>query len=133
MAAGLLCRIRRTKKEKGYDKDNRRIVRKCEEVNGNGSQGLLPDTGFDEKSNKIYVEVKGRDSEEKSFRISRNEIEMAFKSRDNFHIIFVSSVLNNKLRSYKDLGNIFMLDDNEDFSNNKKFRAVNEEYKIIFE
>ncbi len=70
---------------------------------------------------------------EKSFKISINEILTAQELKENYQIIFVSNALNVSLRKYKNLGNIFIYHDGEDFTKNNKFRSVNEEYKIVFE
>jgi len=103
-------------------------------INPEGKDGLGYDIEYvDDKGNKVYIEVKAREGGEKSFKISINEIRMAQEARDNYQIIFVSHTLNNKLRSYRNLGNIFIYEDNEDFMNNRRFRAINEEYKIVFE
>jgi hypothetical protein len=45
----------------------------------------------------------------------------------------VSGVHSNQNPKYINLGNIFPFDEGEDFINNSKFRAVNDEYKILFE
>ena len=103
-------------------------------VNPEGEDGLGYDIEYvDEIGNKIYIEVKARASQEKSFEISQNEIRKALEARENFRIIFVSNTLDNELRSYRNLGNIFLFDEGEDFMNNKRFRAINEEYRIIFQ
>jgi hypothetical protein len=102
--------------------------------NPEGKDGLGYDIEYvDDKGNKVYIEVKAREGGEKSFKISMNEIRKAQEAKENYHIIFVSYALNNKLRSYRNLGNFFIYEDNEDFMNNRRFRAINEEYKIIFE
>ncbi|MFC2011375.1 DUF3883 domain-containing protein [Chloroflexota bacterium] len=99
-----------------------------------GRDGLGYDIEYvDDKGRKIYVEVKARDGDEKSFKISINEIRKAQEVKENYHIIFVSNALNSSLRRYRNLGNIFIYDDGEDFTKNKRFRAINEDYKIIFE
>jgi len=102
--------------------------------NPEGKDGLGYDIEYvDDKGNKVFIEVKARESGEKSFKISQNEIRKAQEAKENYQIIFVSNALDNKLRSYKNLGNIFIYDDNEDFMKNRRFRAVNEEFKIVFE
>jgi len=103
-------------------------------MNPEGSDGLGYDIEYiDGSGNKTYVEVKSTEGGDKSFKVTPNEIAKAHEARDSYHIIFVSYALDNDRRSYRNLGNIFMYEDNEDFTNNSKFRAVNEEYRIVFE
>lgn len=102
--------------------------------NPEGKDGLGYDIEYlDERDKKVYVEVKAREGSEKSFKITLNEIREAQLEKENYHIIFVSNALNPSLRKYKDLGNIFIYGDGEDFMANKRFRAVNEEFRIVFE
>lgn len=102
--------------------------------NPEGRDGLGYDIEYvDDNDNKVYVEVKARESGEKSFKITPNEISKAHEAKDSYHIIFVAYALDNNRRSYRDLGNIFMYEDNEDFTSNSRFRAVNEEYRIVFD
>lgn len=88
---------------------------------------------LDPSGNKIAVEVKGKNSDEQVFEITRPELQVAFRKRDHYRLIFVSNVLNNDSRSYRDLGNPFVFDEGQDFMNNKKFKAINNNYEIHFE
>ncbi|MDX1699011.1 MAG: DUF3883 domain-containing protein [Melioribacteraceae bacterium] len=101
--------------------------------NPNGDDILGYDLEYlDSRGNKIAVEVKGRNSNEQVFEISRPEIQIALKKKDHYRLIFVSNVLDNALRSYRDLGNPFRLDRGQDFIKNKKFKAINKNYEIHF-
>lgn len=88
---------------------------------------------LDPSGNKIIVEVKGKNSDEQIFEITRPELQVAFRKKDHYRLIFVSNVLNNDSRSYRDLGNPFIFDEGQDFMNNNKFKAINNNYEIHFE
>lgn len=88
---------------------------------------------LDSSGNKIAVEVKGKNSDEQVFEISRPELQVAFRKKDHYRLIFVSNVLDNELRSYRDLRNPFIFDEGQDFMNNNKFKAINNNYEIHFE
>jgi hypothetical protein len=102
--------------------------------NPEGKDGLGYDIEYlDDKGKKICVEVKAREGSEKSFKITMNEIRKAQLEQENYQIVFVSNALNPSLRKYKNLGNIFVYGEGQDFTKNKRFRALNEEFKIVFE
>lgn len=88
---------------------------------------------LDQNNNKIFVEVKGRKSDEQSFEISQSELRVAIENKDQYRLIFVSNTLDENSIKIRDLGNPFLFDDGEDFMNNKKFKANNRNYEIHFE
>ena len=103
-------------------------------INPEGEDGLGYDIEYtDENGVKYYIEVKSKINEKKSFTITQNEINKALETQERYMIVFVSNALDNQNREYINLGNIFLFDEGEDFINNSRFRAVNDEYKILFE
>lgn len=103
-------------------------------VNPEGEDGLGYDIEYtNENGVKYYIEVKSKINEEKSFTITQNEINKALETQQRYMIVFVTNTLDNQNRKYINLGNIFLFDEGEDFINNSKFRAVNDEFKILFE
>jgi len=103
-------------------------------INPEGADGLGYDIEYtDENGIKYYIEVKSKINEEKAFTITQNEIDKALETQQRYMIVFMTNALDNQKREYINLGNIFLFDEGEDFINNSKFRAVNDEYKILFE
>ncbi len=88
---------------------------------------------LDEEENKIVVEVKGRSANENSFIITKNELKVAFKNKEHYQLIFVNNVFDNVNRAFRNLQNPFLIEEGQDFMNNKKFIAINNNYEISFE
>ncbi|GGG18349.1 DUF3883 domain-containing protein [Pontibacter amylolyticus] len=86
----------------------------------------------DKEGNRIYVEVKGKSDNQKLFEIKKNELDKALKFKENYKVIFVSNVLDNKRRRMLDLGNLFILENGHDFFNNNKFSARYKNFEIYF-
>lgn len=102
--------------------------------NPEGQDGLGYDIEyFDEEGNKYFVEVKGKVDNYDTFEISRNEVEKAHREKEFYKIIFVTQTMNNSQRRIRDLGNLFMLDDEEDFLANRKFTAIYRNFEIRFQ
>lgn len=101
--------------------------------NPEGQDGLGYDIEyFDEEGNKYFVEVKGKADNYEAFEISRTEVEKAHREKEFYKIIFVTQTMNNSQRRIRDLGNLFMLDDGEDFLANRKFKAIYRNFEILF-
>ncbi|MEK0338449.1 MAG: DUF3883 domain-containing protein, partial [Nitrosopumilus sp.] len=88
---------------------------------------------FDSEGNKYFVEVKGKTDNYELFEISKNEIDKAHQEKEFYKIIFVTQTLNNSQRRIRDLGNIFTLEDGEDFFANTKFTAIYRNFEIRFQ
>ena len=102
-------------------------------MNPEGEDGLGYDIEYtDEDGIRYYIEVKSKIDKEKAFTISQNEIDRAIEAQDRYMIVFVTNALDNQKREYMNLGNIFVFDEGEDFMSNSRFRAVNDEYRIMF-
>lgn len=101
--------------------------------NPEGQDGLGYDIEyFDNEGNKIFIEVKGRSDSSDSFEITNNEINKANQEQQNYKIFFVTHTLDNSKRRIRDLGNIFIFEDGEDFFSNRKFKAVYRNFEIRF-
>lgn len=101
--------------------------------NPEGQDGLGYDIEyFDTDSNKYFVEVKGRSDGSDSFEITSHEINKAQSAKEFYKIIFVTHTLDNSQRRIRDLGNLFLLEDGQDFFANSKFKAVYRNFEIRF-
>lgn len=101
--------------------------------NPEGQDGLGYDIEYiDTDGNKIFVEVKGRSDNSDSFEITNNEIDKAHQEQQKYKIFFVTQTLDNSKRRIRDLGNIFVLENGEDFFSNRKFKAVYRNFEIRF-
>lgn len=87
---------------------------------------------LDREGNKIYVEVKGKNNEEKVFIISMNELKTAFDKREKYRLIFVANTLDNESRDFIDLGDLFNFEPSQDFMKNDKFTPTSKTYEIKF-
>lgn len=102
--------------------------------NPEGQDGLGYDILYtDSEGNKHFVEVKGTSDERDSFEISRFEIETAQRNKEFYQIFFVTHTLDNTKRRIKNLGNLFLLDEGQDFFTNTKFLAVTRNFEIRFQ
>jgi hypothetical protein len=102
--------------------------------NPEGQDGLGYDIEyFDKEGNKYFVEVKGKADSFDSFEISKNELDKAHDGKEFYKIIFVTQTMNNSQRRIRDLGNLFMLNDGEDFLANRKFKAIYRNFEIRFQ
>lgn len=111
-----------------------KIYKTHQGYNPEGQDGLGYDIEyFDSDGNKIFVEVKGRADNYDIFEISKNEIDKAHKAKQYYKIFFVTQTLNNSQRRIRDLGNIFMLEDGQDFFSNTKFKAIYKSFEIRFQ
>ncbi|MCX2741448.1 DUF3883 domain-containing protein [Pontibacter anaerobius] len=77
-----------------------------------------------------YVEVKASSYANKTFTITRSELQRALEKGEDYSIVYVENVFDKSKRRYYDLGNIFRLNPGEDFMNNSRFRTVNETFNI---
>ena len=102
--------------------------------NPEGQDGLGYDIEyFDIDGNKYLVEVKGRTDSYDSFEISKNEVDKAHQEKQSYKIFFVTQAMNNYQRRIRDLGNLFLLDDGQDFFANRKFKAIYRNFEIRFQ
>ncbi len=101
--------------------------------NPDGDDGLGYDIEyFDENDNKFFVEVKGKSDNYGSFEISKNEIEKALQEKEFYKLLFVTDALDNSKRKINDLGNLFLLENGEDFFANKNFTVISKSFEIRF-
>jgi len=101
--------------------------------NPEGRDGLGYDIEYiDKEGNKFFVEVKGRAESYDAFEISKNEVDKAHKEEEFYKIILVTQTMKNDQRKLRDLGNIFMLNDGEDFFTNNRFTAIYKSFEIRF-
>lgn len=111
-----------------------KIYKTHQGYNPEGQDGLGYDIEYiDNDGNKILVEVKSNAYGYDSFEITKPEIEKAYQAKDNYKIFFVTQTLNNSQRRIRDLGNIFMLEDGQDFFSNRKFKAIYRNFEIRFQ
>jgi hypothetical protein len=102
--------------------------------NPEGQDGLGYDIEYlDTNGNKFFVEVKGKSDNYESFEISKNEINKAHEEGEYFKIMFVSETMNVAKRRIRDLGNLFLLENGEDFFSNRKFTAIYKNFEIRFQ
>jgi hypothetical protein len=102
--------------------------------NPEGQDGLGYDIEYlDNDGNKFFVEVKGKADSDNSFEISKHEIDKAHHEHEFYKILFVTQTMNNIQRRIRNLGNLFMLDDGEDFFANSKFKAIYRNFEIRFQ
>jgi len=102
--------------------------------NPEGQDGLGYDIEyFDSDGNKYLVEVKGRTDSFESFEISKNEIDKALNEKQFYKIFFVTQTMNNVQRRIRDLGNLFILEDGQDFFANRRFKAFYGNFEIRFQ
>jgi hypothetical protein len=111
-----------------------KIYKTHQGYNPEGQDGLGYDIEYiDNDGNKIFVEVKGRADSYDTFEISKNEIDKAHEVKQFYKIFFITQTLNNTQRRIRDLGNIFLLDDGQDFFSNRKFKAIYRNFEIRFQ
>jgi hypothetical protein len=103
--------------------------------NPEGQDGLGYDIEYiDNQDNKKYfVEVKGKVDSAEVFEISKQEIETALREKQFYKIFFVTDTMDNTHRRIRNLGNIFILEDGQDFFSNKKFKAIYKSFEIRFQ
>jgi hypothetical protein len=93
-------------------------------VNPEGTDLHACDIKYTDHDNQLhYVEVKGKIDDQKQFYISFPEYCKAINERENYHLFVVLNALDNPHRKILDLGNIFLLEDDTDLFNNKRFTA----------
>ena len=103
-------------------------------VNPEGSDSNGCDITYVDEANQIqYIEVKGKIDNQNHFYISYPEYCKAIEKKENYRIILVKNALDNEKREIIDIGNIFLLDDDSDVFNNKRFSANFNSLEIIFE
>ncbi|KAA2215618.1 DUF3883 domain-containing protein [Chryseobacterium sediminis] len=101
--------------------------------NPEGQDGVGYDIEYiDRDGNKYFVEVKGRVDKSDAFEISKNEVDKAYLEEEFYKIIIVTNTMDNSRRRIRDLGNIFLLSDDEDFFSNSKFIVINKNFEIRF-
>jgi hypothetical protein len=101
-------------------------------VNSEGSDHHGYDIEYVDKATgtKKYVEVKASSYANKTFIFTKTELKKALEFKEDYLIILVENVFDEKSRRYHDLGNIFLLKPGEDFMRNSKFKAENELFTI---
>jgi hypothetical protein len=102
--------------------------------NPEGDDSLGYDIEYlDDEGNKFFVEVKGRADSTDSFEITKNEIEKAHQAKEFYKVIFVTNTMDKSSRRIRDLGNLFLLENGEDFFTNNKFTAIYKSFEIRFQ
>ena len=115
-------------------KNSSKIYKTHPGYNPEGQDGLGYDIEYlDFEWNKYYIEVKGKMDNFGSFDISKNEIDKAHEEQYYYKIYFVTDTLDNNKRKIKDLGNLFLLENGEDFFINKRFTPVYKNFEIRFQ
>ncbi|MDX6187804.1 DUF3883 domain-containing protein [Flavobacterium sp. Fl-318] len=110
-----------------------KIYRTHSGYNPEGQDGLGYDIEYlDSEGNKYFVEVKGKGDIYDTFEITKNEIEKAHKEGNFYKLILVTQIMDNSQRRIRDLGNLFILADGEDFFSNSKFSAIYRNFEIRF-
>lgn len=101
--------------------------------NPEGQDGLGYDIEyFDSEGNKFFVEVKGKADNYESFDISKNEIDKAHQEKGYYKVYFVTMTMSNSQRRIRDLGNLFIFKEGEDFFANRQFTALFKNFEIKF-
>jgi hypothetical protein len=101
--------------------------------NPEGQDGLGYDIEyFDDDGNKYFVEVKGKADDYNYFDITKNEIEKANIEGSSYKIILVTNTMDNQQRRIRNLGNIFVFEQGENFFSNNKFHAIYKDFEIRF-
>lgn len=104
---------------------------KLDQVYAEGKAGLGYDMKYVNDVGKIiYVEVKASTGDEESFYMSSNEMEFAEKQRNNFEIIFVTNINDDRLRKLYRYKNLFQYEEGQSRFENKKFRIDAKEYRL---
>ncbi len=102
-------------------------------VNPEGSDIYGYDIRYVDSANQThYIEVKGKLDDQKHFYISYGEYKRALKETENYHLYLVLFTLYNYKRKILHLGNIFMLNENDDIFSNTKFTANFNSLEIRF-
>lgn len=103
-------------------------------VNPEGTDTLGYDILYIDENDKInYVEVKGSIANDNQFYISYAEYLFALNNPKNYSIIRVYNTLNNDNRRIVNLGNIFILDDEEELFSNSRFSTKFKTLEINFD
>src|SRR5690606_17894339 len=102
-------------------------------VNPEGTDSVGYDILYiDENDNINYIEVKGSSGNDNQFYISYAEYLFASNNPMNYSIIRVYHALDNVNRRIVNLGNIFILDDDEELFSNSKFSTKFKTLEINF-
>ena len=103
------------------------------EVNPEGSDAHGYDMYYIDENEEIqFVEVKGKSSSDRHFFISSPEYHFALQKKENYRILQVFNTLDNENRKIEDIGNVFLLNENEELFNNSKFTAHFTNLEIIY-
>lgn len=103
-------------------------------VNPEGTDTLGYDILYIDENDKInYVEVKGSIANDNQFYISYAEYLFALNNAKNYSIIRVYNTLHNDNRRIVNLGNIFILDDDEELFSNSRFSTKFKTLEINFD
>lgn len=103
-------------------------------VNPEGSDQHGCDLRYvDRNGQPQYVEVKSSTTDEKYFFLSFPEYSKAIHEKENYHFYLVLSVLDPPKRRILHLGNIFLLDEDQDLFNNKRFTANFSKLEVRFQ
>lgn len=94
------------------------------EVNPEGSDIHGYDMRYIDENGEIqYIEVKGKSTDDKHFFISSSEYHFALQKKENYKILQVFNTLDNENRKIEDIGNVFLLAENEEVFDNSRFTA----------
>lgn len=85
--------------------------------------------GLDEGKTS-YVEVKTSTGEAESFYMTSNEMEFAELQGENFEIIFITNINDDRLRKFYRYKKLFIYEDSQYRYDNNNFRIDVKEYRI---
>ena len=87
---------------------------------------------LDNDGNRFCIEVMGRSDSSYSFKISKHEIEKPHLKNKFYKVIFATNVMHDSKWKIRNLGNIFLLENSEDFFANSKFNLIYKGLEIRF-
>lgn len=104
---------------------------RLDQVYAQGSAGLGYDMKYvNDEGKTIYVDVKASTGEEESFYMTSNEMEFAELQGENFEIIFVTNINDDRLMKLYRYKKLFVYEDGKYRYNNNKFCIDAKEYRI---
>ena len=102
-------------------------------VNEKGSDSAHYDIGYiDRDGRKIYVEVKSSTDDKFIFHITKDEVTLGERYKDNYEIYLVSGIRDTGMKVMK-LRQFFKYRRGETFTSNAKFVVENDSFVIRFE
>lgn len=89
---------------------------------------------IDDNNETHYVEVKSSSHQNPEFYITINEIKSAIRHGKNYHIYWITNLLNDTKRAYYDLGNLFInFEEGQDIFQNNRYYPEITGFKISFQ